>query len=409
MQATLYDDRANSILKRVEVLLNGGEIRLDTIAEFARIQPITLKYLLARKDINAQTIAWDNFNEALDKLGSWLDFSTFSDSDEAVIQRLEKAVAMGDTLQALHRNTGVEIENLERLRRRMKWDCDETNRQSPVDAITALKSHFGREDDVCVTPAQSLAFTETYELIQGLLESAQQKRRFIAITGDVGIGKTMAAKAYANNFPKTHRRPGALYLKFSGDHASRVAAMRHILAALPGNGQSHPKHADAMFNEIKARLRPGDLLVFDECNYLAGKKGSGGEAVDLIRDLYDEGTAAIVMFGNTEFQGRVWGKDDAFAPLVSRITHYTLGQTSEDDVIAWFKWKWPHLPADGPLLKACMRLATRSGAKGGLRTLAVVVEEFESNYPAAELCADGLLEAATGISRGINQGDRYEQ
>lgn len=146
---------------------------------------------------------------------------------------------------------------------------------------------------------------------------------------------------------------------------------------------------------IAGLLKPGDLLILDECNYLSGRNGRDGRALDVIRDLYDDGRAGIVIQGNTDLRARVWGKSEDFAALASRTTYYPMGHTTEEDVDAWLQWAG----LTGKAIRAAaIKIAVRPGRNGGLRTLAKAIDQTRDFYPDA-LTAGAIEQTARMIGR----------
>lgn len=305
----------------------------------------------------------------------------FGDEDLVILERVDKRVAGGVTLERLHVVTGVNIGHLKDLLMRKGANFRNPSRRDS-DAIAALAAWLAEED--AARPAKPHAETKTFKRIYDLIAWAHSKREIIAIPGGVGIGKTVAARAYAEDHPRMHKTPGAVYVKFGKTDGNPTRALARICSALPelrGGRLNDAKEA------LAETLRDGDCLILDECNYL-------GNAVDITRDIYDETGVPIVMIGNPGFGAAVWNKRDPWDAQANRTLRFAFPATTEDDVDAFLAWKGT---TGAHLRKAAVQIAARPGSGGGLRSLAKVLElarRDEATPSAAE-----LIEVARQVGR----------
>ena len=209
-----------------------------------------------------------------------------------------------------------------------------------------------------------------------LLTIAHQSRSLIAITGAVGLGKSFAAKCYIADHPRTHKNPGAVLIQFNKTDNKPSAALSAILAGLHGESIGAYRNGN-LYRAVGAKLRPGDLLVLDECQRL-------GDAVDIVASLYDDFGVAIVMIGNPDFSRAVWGNDRTFDALGSRILRHDFPKSTVEDVETWLAWKGilDDLPIKerAPMVKAAVSIGARPGKEGGLRTLDLTINHYKKNY-----------------------------
>lgn len=379
MQSIDYESpRVKNILSRLQKRLGHANGKPDGVARLININPATLEYMLRREQAADQAMAWDDPDEVMDKLEEWLLFE-YDERAEGILTCIEIRLATGLTRDRLANEAGIRLESLEYLLKRMAGgSTDRADRDHPAKAITALEAWLAEEDGQGNEQTAEPAPTHVFMVVQRYLGAAHSGRRLIAITGDVGIGKTWAAKAYAAAHPKTDRNPGVVYVEFTELDAKPLAAMQRILKAMPGRSIEAPKQEHMLFDYLAANLKQGDLLILDECNHLSGRKGTEGRALAFIRDLHERSRAGIAMLGNPELRARVWGDDQQdFAALASRTMHYDLGHTKEPDVDAWMQWSGL---TGRTLRKTLIDIATRPGQKGGLRSLARIVDDYREFY-----------------------------
>lgn len=323
-----------------------------------------------------------------------LEEFTYDERAETILSRIESRLASGLSRTRLANEAEIRLDALEDVLKRQKRFIAGRHYGDPRETLARLEQWLADEDAQATPKAAAHAPTPTYQRITTLLGIAHNKRQLIAITGDVGIGKSAAACAYAAAHPKTDHTPGAVYVEFAEVDAKPTAALSRIFEALPGKCIAGHRQEN-LLDAIASLLKPGDLLILDECNYLSGRNGRDGRALDVIRDLYGKSRAGIVMFGNPELRARVWGKSEDFAALASRTAHYPMGHTTEEDVDAWLQWA----SLTGKAIRAAaIKIAARAGQNGGLRTLAKVVDQARYFYPNA-ITAGHIEQTARMIGR----------
>lgn len=305
----------------------------------------------------------------------------FSAEDLGTLERVDKRLAGGFTLERLQVVTGIPQTHLRTLLKRQPSDYRNPSRRDR-DALSALTAWL--VDEEAARPAKPRANTKTFKRIYDLIEWAHSEREIIAITGGVGIGKTEAARAYVEDHPRMYKTPGAVFVKFGkidGNPTRALARIRSALTELQGGRQG------AAMDDIVSTLRDGDCLILDECNYL-------GNAVDITRDIYDETGVPIVMVGNPGFSGAVWNKRDTWDAQANRTMRFDFPSTTEADVDAFLAWKGI---TGAPMRKAAVQIAARTGSGGGLRSLAKLLQ-LTGRDDAAPSAAE-LIETARQVGR----------
>ncbi len=100
--------------------------------------------------------------------------------------------------------------------------------------------------------------------------------------------------------------------------------------------------------------------------------------------IHDAVDISIVMQGNPDLSGMVWGKSSKFARLASRANRYDFAATTEEDVDAWLAWRGAGeglTPGERKkLTETACSIACRPTQNGGLRALADVFLIAEKMY-----------------------------
>lgn len=115
--------------------------------------------------------------------------------------------------------------------------------------------------------------TQNHTEVQGLLEDARQRHRFVAICADTGLGKTSSIKSYES------ANTNVIYVLASRSMSEREFAQSISTAMGKGAGCSAHKAIDRAANALRELDHP--LLVIDD----AGKLGT--RAWPLIQELRD--------------------------------------------------------------------------------------------------------------------------
>lgn len=319
---------------------------------------------------------------------------TYDERMETILARIESCLASGLSRARLANETDMRLDALEEVLKRQTRFIESRHHGDPSKTIASLENWLNEEDARVTPKTANHAPTPTFQRISALLSIARAKRQLIAITLDVGTGKSTAGRIFAAEHPKTDHTPGAVYVEFAEVDAKPTAALNRIFDALPGKGIAGYRQEN-LLDSIAGLLKPDDLLILDECNYLSGRNGRDGRALDVIRDLHGKSRAGIAMLGNPDLRARVWGKSEDFAALASRTTHFPMGHTTEEDVDAWLQWAG----ITGKAIRTvAIKIAARPGQNGGLRTLDRIIEQARHFYPDA-LTADAIEQTARMIGR----------
>lgn len=122
--------------------------------------------------------------------------------------------------------------------------------------------------------------------------------------GEAGIGKTMAAKAYA-----AQNSDVILVEADLGYTARALFTDLHRRVGLDGSGTVHD-----MFNDVVAKLSgSGRMIVIDEAEHLPYR------ALELLRRIYDKAGIGILLVGMPRLIFNLRGKKGEYAQLYSRV------------------------------------------------------------------------------------------
>ena len=316
---------------------------------------------------------------------------------ENIINRLEGRLASGTSKIRIANETGLSIQSIDWvLERDHHFVMNAETGFSEFAALSLLETWLNEEDAASPNLESALALTPTYRRISALIHMTHEYNLLTAITGGVGIGKSEAARTYAAAHPKTITQAGTVYVQFKETDAKPSAALNRIFEAIPGMGLAAHRQ-DRLMDAIAQAMKPGDLLIADECNYLHGRDGRFGRALDSLRDLFDACRIGIVMIGNPDLSAGVWGdQQDDFAALVSRAERHDFPHTTEDDVDAWLNWAG----LSGKTIRnAAIKIGAKPGPYGGLRALHKVIDARRRMYPDGEGNANAFIATAKMIGR----------
>lgn len=315
----------------------------------------------------------------------------------SIIARLEGRLASGTSKVRIANETGLSIGTIDGvLDPSQEFRYGTKVEFSRFEALSILETWLNEEDAASPNLESALALTPTYRRISALIRMTHEHNLLTAITGGVGIGKSEAARTYAAAHPKTITQAGTVYVQFKETDAKPSAALNRIFEAIPGMGLAAHRQ-DRLMDAIAQAMKPGDLLIADECNYLHGRDGRFGRALDSLRDLFDACRIGIVMIGNPDLSAGVWGdQQDDFAALVSRAERHDFPHTTEDDVDAWMNWAG----LSGRAIRtAAIKIGAKPGPYGGLRALHKVIEAQRRMFPDGDGNAGDFSATAKMIGR----------
>jgi DNA transposition AAA+ family ATPase len=324
----------------------------------------------------------------------------FTPEQESIITRVDAMITEGVPVARIISRTGVQEEHLLKLRRRQRWGLGLKSAWQDDEAISALGEFLDLHESK--QEPHDDAKTPTFLTINSLVDTADYRTDFIAITGGFGVGKSKALIHAVQKNPRGYGKPGRVRVEFSKTDNNPSAALYSILKALAGEtGSSRVAYRTGnLLDAVCKELGLGDCLIADECNYL-------GEAADILRNIHYRSGASVVMSGNPDFQESVWGeKSQSFGALASRAMLFKFPSTTLDDACCWLDWKG----VTGVKLRdALARIAIRPGQNGGLRTLARIFDCWDGYLSHLSRTEENLKQVITVMGRAPAQAQKGKQ
>ena len=220
-----------------------------------------------------------------------------------LVDALECLLTMGVPRHRVRSESGLSEKDITRL----------LERQAPVsgwvpessawtfEAISAAKGRLAAwiEDAELPPEVSSYAETPIFTAIYNQIVQAQERRSLTVIVGGFGVGKSSAAEAAVTKRPRRRDAPGLVKIEVSEYERTNSQLMKAIYFRLINRDPF--TIGDEVFSEVVRLLRPGDVLILDECQRLANY--SHGRGIEAIRQLYDatgsrQSGASIVLLGN---------------------------------------------------------------------------------------------------------------
>lgn len=319
---------------------------------------------------------------AFEKLTAWV---TNREDQEEIIARTVRRMAGVHTLASLAKNLGLEHDALTKLLRRQtgNWTARDHAAKRKMLAVLSEWLESAEADDV-----SGFAATPTFERLQTAYNFAFGSPWTVSVVGEVGIGKSIAAKHYMRQNPKTRYGAGVVYVELTDADATRKAILTRIVQALLDLDVIHTAAGDPMAI-LADNLGPDDLLIIDEFQFALAENPN---AAKLFHTLANRAKTHVVLQGNPLVDRTLWNEKvqtlEGLASRTSRMPHLS---TTREDVEAWMQWAGYD---DAALITAAARVAAQRGAGGGLRTLAKMLNEIEMFYPDEKLTARGLMRHA---------------
>ncbi|RUT27367.1 hypothetical protein C0V97_00950 [Asaia sp. W19] len=195
--------------------------------------------------------------------------------------------------------------------------------------------------------APEFVHTHTARKLMALMEAAQYGPELGVVAGAAGVGKTMAAKAYAGQNPNVWIITADESMKSA---AATLIEIEDVLGCASERGSRRVRRVERFLEG-----RQG-LIVIDEAQFLSTK------AIEQLRSIFDKTQTGIVFMGNAPLNDRfgALGRLPDHAQLFSRIDEWEIikGPVSQDvDAILD---AWGELDSD--VREACRAVAVQQGA-----------------------------------------------
>lgn len=154
--------------------------------------------------------------DAIQKLSSWV---IDRESEEETVYQVERRMPGIHTFSSLAKHLGIDASRLGQLltSQTSDWSPGEHAYKRKMLGLLSTWLDSDAEDDIA-----GIASTKTFERLQKAYEQAFIKKRIVSIVGEVGIGKSLAAKHYWRQYPKTRRSNGVVYVEFRTGEETQI-------------------------------------------------------------------------------------------------------------------------------------------------------------------------------------------
>lgn len=299
---------------------------------------------------------------------------------QETLRRLEEMIAANNNANGeggaayVSRVTGVSTSVISQLR-------NGTYKAKTDGKLQELHTYFATKDAAAKTcrMARTYAPTSISEDIRQYMRYCQLKGGVISLTGDAGIGKTMAIRKYMADYPGNVVR----ITMRNGYTALKVILI--MLAEALGAGTSGGIYT--LCGRISERLRDGMLLIVDEAQHCSLKQ------IDLLRSFSDEKeeqgqTLGICFVGNRKTADKFGGAADSeLGQISSRALinrHYSVHDVKREDIALLF----PGVAEQAACVDFLHGLAQDTqGIRGAANAYATAMDNGDVTY-------DGLCAAA---------------
>lgn len=330
------------------------------------------------------------------------DVRALMDAAAPIVQIVEALLNGGLALHRLISESGVSAADTHHLIQRREPHAD----GGPVDygwndarMRAAVQLWAAWAHSSATAQPRPLAPLPTYRTLYNLMAQAQQGKRLLVIVGGVGVGKTCAAQAVCAARARRPEAPGAVRVEVREADRSMWALLRRLHAGVT-HREFLPAGRQAM-TELCKVLRAGDVLILDEAQRLA--HCANGRGVELVRELYDNTPASLVLLGNEEMHQRGNVLDRSrHAALLGRARVYAREflRPREEDVDVFMAWR---CLSGIELRRWLVEIVTAPDAgprgtplPGGVRLLADLCDRVEEAFPGQPVTVQ-TLRAVLGV------------
>ncbi|MBW8456933.1 MAG: ATP-binding protein [Thiobacillus sp.] len=319
--------------------------------------------------------------QAFDKLSAWV---AALDEQEEIVDRTLKRMDKVYTRTSLATQLDLDVVDLGLLLyQRNQWSASNSPRkQKLLEALLPWLESEEEGDD------RGIASTPTFMRIERIYHKAWTKTGYRGLTGEVGTGKSFCARRFWRENMKTRYRRGVVYVELTSADKTTKAVLARIVEALYAYGAIDTTAGDH-WTILCDHLGPEDLLIVDEFQFALADDIKVGK---VFHDMANKMRTHVVLQGNRDLNRTLWGdKSGELEGVANRTLHPPHFVTTAADVTAWMEWAGYK---DAALVKAATKIAARPGDQGGLRTLQLLFDEFESENPDKKLTAKSLIETA---------------
>jgi type II secretory pathway predicted ATPase ExeA len=304
------------------------------------------------------------------------------EEQEEIVDRTLRRMAGFHTRTSLAKHLALSYEALGQLLRRRTGHWNTQQHAEKRKILAALSAWLDSEeaDDV-----GGFVSTPTFEYLQNAYNYAFSVTWPVLIVGEVGIGKSIAARYRLRLNPKTRCSPGVVYVELKTGDATRKAILARIVQALFDLEVILTMTGDPM-TILKDNLGLDDLLIIDEFQFALGEDIKAGQ---VFHDIANSLKTHVVLQGNPSINVTLWSeKNQELEGLANRVLAMPHLSTTKEDVEAWMQWAGYEGES---LIKVAGKVAARRGPSGGLRTLVILLDAIEKFFPDKKLTGQSFL------------------
>lgn len=248
------------------------------------------------------------------------------------------------------------------------------------EKLAQLYEYFSTKKEAAATyAARSYVATSISGDIEKYLRYCHIKGGVMSLTGDAGVGKTMAIRHYMANHTDT-----CIRITMRSGYTNQKVILTLIGKEL---GVSAKGGIQAWCEALTPKLRDGMLLIVDEAQHCTLKQ------IDLLRSFSDEReeqgqTLGIAFVGNRLTANKFGAAADSELGQISSRSianrHYSVKDVRRDDILRLF----PGVSGDEPCVDFLLALAQDSqGIRGAVRAYTNAADNGDVSY-------DGIVAAA---------------
>lgn len=319
----------------------------------------------------------------------------------AVLNRIESIMAGGFGIDRIVLRSGVQEIRIRELIQRS--DRSSLPHRDPlghldnqqVDSLQALQKWLEEYERAQEEGGRAIfADTPMSRNLIGVCRKASAEKLLILVVGSWGIGKSYTFRKFATDYPMTLDRPGAAFISLV--EADKGPAIYQKVDRALSMEETHVTRANSLYRNVPNRLRAGDVLIFDEGNYLF-EKG----AWKTVRDIYDNSEASIIINCNEVAVSDISAEGARIGAFMSRCRRFFFMEGNNEADVEKFMGARGYAGED--LIRAAVTIATKNDATGGLRGLSNALDEAEAIARAKgeRVSAESLGKAHRAVSYWI--------